>query len=178
MTQFNDKVSIGLCTLLICIIGLSLFGCASIRTTQIETSPEIISTDKISSSEEQYVNETDKISTSEEQYVNRTDYLNSPESVKLQIIAQLFAKSYFSGDLEGVKLYLADVNSAEVYGENIYNDLEYMILKWFPEDIASKTKIDVQYQFLIKGEDSVTYLGLVIEKISNEWKVTGFYLEK
>ena len=53
-----------------------------------------------------------------------------------------------------------------------------MVLKWFPEDIEAKTSIAVQYEFLVNGEDSVNYLGLTLNKISNEWKVTSFYLDK
>lgn len=110
--------------------------------------------------------------------VNGMDYLNSQDSIELQVIAQSFSKAYFSGNLEDVKLYLADKESAKVYEKNIYDNLQYMILKWKPEDIAVKTTIGMQYQFQEKGTDSADYLGLEMMKISDKWKVITFYLEK
>lgn len=124
------------------------------------------------------VSEGEATNTNEGQKVNKVDYLNSSESVKLQIVAQSFAKAYFSGNLEHVKLYLVDIKLAEVYSKNIYDNLQYMILKWEPEDIATQTRIGIQYQFQEKGTDSADYLGLDMIKISDEWKVDTFYLEK
>ena len=168
MNRFIKKTGIGTLSLLLCIAGgLLLFGC---------TSSENVSAEEISTAVE--ISTADEISTAEEKVNQEIDYLNSPDSLKLQIAAQSFAKSYFSSDMDGVKLYLADANSAEVSEKNIYNNLEYLILKWSPKDIAAKATIDVQYQFLVKGADSAEYLGLSMKKIMDDWKVTDFYFEK
>lgn len=122
--------------------------------------------------------EIDNATDQDDEKESKTDYLNSPESLEIQKVAQAFAKAYFSCDLEEVKLYLADVALAETYEENIYDNLEYLTLKWNPEDLATKTTISLQYQFQENGTDSATYLGMDMMKISDKWKITACYLEK
>lgn len=129
--------------------------------------PSVILTDKATVNPEE-ATDTD----------NNVDYLNSPDSVALQKTAQAFAKAYFSRDEEEIKLYIADAESAETYESDIYDNLQYLTLKWNPEDLAAEAFIKLQYQFQTDGEDSASYLGLEMMKISEKWKVVTWYLEK
>lgn len=110
-------------------------------------------------------------------YQSSSDFLNSPEGVKFQIAAQKFARAFFSADEEGMKEYLIDSNTAEPY-EDVFDDLEYLILKWSPSDIKSERIITASYEFKLAGEDSASYLSLEMEKVDNNWKVSFYGLEK
>lgn len=161
------------------------------NNTEIESTTEIVSKiDETPTANDKQVEE--QVVEADEELVpevaTQVDYLNSQESVEFQIVAQSFSKAYLSGDAESMKKYLGEVEGVEIffrdvdnvtaYKENVYGDLEYMILKWNPEDLATKTKMSVQYQFVVEGTDSADYLGLEMAKVSNEWKVIDYYIEK
>ena len=107
------------------------------------------------------------------------DYLNSPESVALQQTAQNFARAYFQSDRSKALEYavIAEEN-LEVWEKDVWDDLDYITLKWNPEKLAGEGAIEVQYEFRLRGEDSCNWLGLELMKIQDQWKVTNAYLEK
>lgn len=107
------------------------------------------------------------------------DSLNAVESVQFQTIVQNFANAYFRSDPEEAAQYsVIGEDEIEVYPEDIFDDLAYMVLKWNPQDLFDQSPVCVQYQWQRKGSDSADYLGLEVMKINEEWKVTNCYLEK
>ena len=118
---------------------------------------------------------------SEAQYTSYDlDVLNSPESVSLQIAAQKLARAYFRADDQEMGEYLAaDLDTIEPYSdEDVYADVDYMVLKWNPKDVLSDEPVYVQYEYRFAGEDSVTYLFMEMICVDGEWKVTSYGLEK
>lgn len=105
-------------------------------------------------------------------------YLNSTESVLFQETTWKFAKAYFSSDKEEIKKYLSDGVEPEVWEENVYDKLSRLILKWKPEELTTDKNKDVQYEFVLEGQDSCTYLGMVLEYQNDKWIVQEYYLEK
>lgn len=109
----------------------------------------------------------------------QTDYLNSPDGVALRQTAQDFAKAYFGADKETAKKYaVIEEENLEVWESDVWDKLDHFVLKWNPEDLAGKESIGVQYEFMMEGEDSYTYLGLELVRIQGVWKVSDVYLEK
>lgn len=104
--------------------------------------------------------------------------LNSPDSVAVQELLQTFVKAYFSQDLDMVKTCIANLDSAEVYEENVWDNLQSCVLKWNPEDLTDADTLSVQYQFQENGTDSASYLGIDLIKGVDGWKVSQWYLEK
>lgn len=106
-------------------------------------------------------------------------FLNSKEGHDFQVISWKFAKAYLSGDVSMMKNYLIDPENKEHYynTENRFNNVEFLILKLSPKNINEDSVI-AEYEFLLKGEDSYTYLYLEMKRINNEWKVQYFGLEK
>lgn len=117
---------------------------------------------------------------SESQYTSHDlDVLNSPESVSLQIAAQKFARAYFRADDREMGEYLADLDTVESYSdEDVYDDVDYMVLKWNPKDVLADKPVYVQYEYRLSGEDSVTYLFMEMIYVDGEWKVASYGLEK
>jgi hypothetical protein len=107
-----------------------------------------------------------------------TNYSNSVDSIRFQETVWQFAKAYFSSDKNEIKKYLADGVEPEVFKENAYDKLSRLILKWNPEELSKDKIMDVQYEFLFKGEDSCTYLGIVLKYQNEKWLVQEYYLEK
>lgn len=106
------------------------------------------------------------------------EIINSPDSIAFQDMTREFAKAYFSRDTESLSTFLDDSVEATVYEKNIWDDLELFVLKWNPLDISKEGTVEVQYQFQQKGESSSSYLGIELAKVSGEWKVQGYYIEK
>lgn len=117
---------------------------------------------------------------SESQYTSHDlDVLNSPESVSLQIACQKFARAYFRADDQERGEHLADLNTVEpYYDEDVYDDVDYMVLKWNPKDVLSDEPVYVQYEYRLSGEDSDTYLFMEMIYVDGEWKVASYGLEK
>ncbi|MBW7571199.1 hypothetical protein [Caproiciproducens faecalis] len=109
---------------------------------------------------------------------NLSDYLNSVDSVRFQETVWQFAKAYFSSDKDEIKKYLADGVKPEVWKVNAYDKLTRLILKWNPEELSKDKIMDVQYEFLFKGDDSCMYLGMVLKYQNDKWLVQEYYLEK
>jgi hypothetical protein len=121
---------------------------------------------------------TPKSHSNSSQERNLSDYLNSVDSVRFQETVWQFAKAYFSSDKDEIKKYLADGVKPEVSKVNAYDNLTRLILKWNPEELSKDKIMDVQYEFLFKGDDSCTYLGMVLKYQNDKWIVQEYYLEK
>lgn len=110
-------------------------------------------------------------------------YLNTPNGILLKQIADSFVKAYFSGDVDTVDQYLAadaDYSGDKVYQINgvvinVYDKLTHLLAKWYS---VSDETAEVEYEHLIEGEDSYTYMDVRIEYLDGKWLVTGVYFEK
>lgn len=109
----------------------------------------------------------------------KENFLNSTEGHDFLVISWKFSKAYLSGDVSTLKNYLHNPDNKSHYynTENIFDNVEFMILKLSPENIKEDSII-AEYEFQLKGEDSYTYLYLEMKKVNNEWKVEHFGLEK
>lgn len=105
-------------------------------------------------------------------------YLNRNESVLFQEATFKFAKAYFSSDKDEIKEYLADGVEPDVWKEDVYNKLSRLTLKWNPEELAEDKIMDVQYEFLLEGQESCNYLGMIFKYQNDKWTVQEYYLEK
>lgn len=105
-------------------------------------------------------------------------YLNNNDSVLFQEAVFKFAKAYFSADQEEIKKYLAKEVEPEVWDKDIFDDLSRLVLKWNPEELAMDKTMNVQYEFMVEGEDTSQYLGMVLEFHDEEWIVMEYYLEQ
>ena len=105
------------------------------------------------------------------------DFLISPDGVNFQATAYKAAKTFLNGDLEELTEYITE--SCEVDEElDLFKDIDYMVLKWHPDNIKSENEINTSYQFLLKGEDSASYVSMELIKVDSEWKVNSIALEK
>lgn len=110
-------------------------------------------------------------------YKTEADFLNHPDGVQFQAAAYRAAKAYLNGDFEALAGYLTD-NCVVDLKLDLFKDIDYMILKWGLDNIKSENHILASYEFLIKGEDSASYVSMELKKIDGEWKVDAIGLEK
>lgn len=111
-------------------------------------------------------------------YKTESDFLNSPEGVNFQKVGYKSAKAYLSGDLKQVAQYFLDPKNASLKTEDIFDNLEYMILKWSLRDIKSENEISASYEYKINGEDSVSYITMELQKVNSDWKIKFIGVEK
>lgn len=111
-------------------------------------------------------------------YQTEADFLNSPEGVKFQQVAYKGAKAYLSGNLNQVSKYFIDPKDASVVTENVFNNLDYMILKWRLSDIKSEDEILASYEYKLNGKDSVSYVIMEMKKVNNNWKIKSIGEQK
>lgn len=106
-------------------------------------------------------------------------FLNSKEGHDFQVISWKFTKAYLSGDVGTMERYLIDPENKDYSDntENMFEDVEFLILKLDPKNIKEDTVI-AEYEFGLKGQDSLTYLNLEMKIVDNEWKVQFCGLEK
>jgi len=93
------------------------------------------------------------------------DFLNSPDGVAFQIAAFRAAKAYLSGASPG-------------QSENLFNRIDYLIPKWSLDSIKSDDEISASYEFKLDGEDSVSYVSMILRKTAGQWQVDSIGLEK
>jgi len=111
-------------------------------------------------------------------YKTEADFLNHPDGVKFQKAAYRGAKAYLNGDLDELAGYLSDSCSVPEEKFDFFKDIDYMILKWNLHDMESKDSIGASYEFLLKGEDSVSYVTLHLITVDDDWKIDSIGLEK
>ncbi len=111
-------------------------------------------------------------------YETEADFLNSPEGVSFQVVAFKCAKAFLSGNLKEVSEYFIDQDNALIVTNNVFDDIDYIILKWTLGDIKTENEINASYQFNVKGEDTVSYLTMSLQKVDDEWKVKEIVEEK
>lgn len=105
-------------------------------------------------------------------------YLNSNESVKFQQATWNFAKAYFSADQEGLLQCMVGDSKAGTWEKDVFSQLNRLILKWNPQELSTDKQMEVQYEFAIEGEDSSSYLGMVLEYQEEQWLVKSYFIEK
>ncbi|MGY0374996.1 hypothetical protein [Clostridium sp. JNZ J1-5] len=185
--KIKQIITAGAILLTVAISG-SLVACSSNKSDSISSSRQIESTNTSSTAEQNtqtdkgQKNKTAETSNSKPEtgltYKTESDFLNSPEGVNFQKIAYKSAKAYLSGDLKQMSKYFVEPKDASLKTENIFNNLEYMILKWNLGDIKSENEINASYEFKVNGEDSVSYITMELKKVDNNWKVKSIALEK
>ena len=110
-----------------------------------------------------------------------TWFLNSVDGIAFQSVAFQAAKALLSADADELSLYMANPSDAlnAIQGmSDISDELEYLILIWSNDQIKSEVQINASYRFLLKGEDSVSFVSLELVRIEDEWKVCSLWLEK
>lgn len=153
-------------------------------TTMKDKSVESNITSKDESLEKDNKPENENSTETESQEVkSNDDVLLNEEETKLKKILEGFSEAYFRGDKKGMSSYLTDGVDIEDYNymmnkTDIYDTTEIKEFTGDISDIKDVNEIAVQYPFILEGEDSITYLGLEFIKMSGEWKVSNFYLEK
>lgn len=109
-----------------------------------------------SESEPDTVNAPDSV-----EYKTEAEFLNSPDGTKFQRTAYRAAKAYLSGDLNEFSEYLS---ASCVVNEkpDLFKDVDYMILKRGLYSMKSESETLASYEFLLNGEDSVSYVSMEI----------------
>lgn len=105
-------------------------------------------------------------------------FLRSKEGHDFQVVSWKFAKAFLSGDGSTMKSYLLDPKSKEHFysTENIFGDVEFLILKLDPKDIKEDS-VHAEYEYGVKGKDTLQYLNLDMKRVNNEWKVQFYGVE-
>ena len=111
------------------------------------------------------------------EYKTESEFLNSPDGVKFQSTAYKAAKAYLSGNTDELLQYATESLTIDTM-HNLFQDIDYMILKWSLDDIKDKDKIHAAYEFKLKGDDSVSYVSMELIRLDSEWKVDTVGIEK
>ena len=114
-------------------------------------------------------------------YQTEAEFLNSVDGGAFQIVAFKAAKALLSSDSVALASLLADPSEVEQTIVNIpyeYTDVEFLILVWSLDSIVNEDQIQASYRFLVRGEDSYTYVSMESAKIDGSWKVNWIGLEK
>ncbi|MCM1989128.1 hypothetical protein [Oceanirhabdus seepicola] len=170
----------------ILIVSGLLIGCGSNKKVSIETSNSEISTiaENNNKTEDKTEDKTDnKTNTNTlneecERLKHKDEFLKSKEGHDFQVVAWKFTKAYLSGDVSTMKSYLLNPEDKDNYynTENMFDDVEFLILKLDPDDIKDDM-INAEYEFCLKNNDYYEYLNLEIKKVDGKWKVQFYGLE-
>jgi hypothetical protein len=159
----------------ILIIGTLLVGCSNNEETNMKASDISVST--ISENTNKSGTSTSDGNTQNLEYKEK--FLKSKEGHDFQVVSWKFTKAYLSRDIHTMKLYLLDPESKDnsYNKENMFDDIEFLILNLNPKDIREDT-VNAEYEFGLKGKDTLQYLYLEMKKVNNEWKVKYYGLEQ
>lgn len=160
--------------MLILFAAILLVGCKNNREAGLKNSANAISTpvDSANTSNTAVLNEnTPDLELKEK-------FLNSKEGHDFQVVSWKFTKAFLSGEVSTMKNFLAEPEKKGHYysTENMFEGVEFLILKLSPKDIKAETVI-AEYEFGLKGRDTLQYLYLEMKKVNNEWKVQNYGLE-
>ena len=114
-------------------------------------------------------------------YQTEADFLNSVEGAAFQAVAYRAAKALLSADAKELAVYMADPAEAAkaVKGlANVYGSVEYLYLVWSLDSIKSDTQVNASYRYVLKGEDSYSYVSMELAKKDDVWKVRWLGIEK
>lgn len=101
-----------------------------------------------------------------------------------EVVANQFADAYFSGDIDGLKMHLAESCSqeAECYQPNAGEPLDVEIVR---AKGMQSIKIHnmwsgchLSVEFLAANDDSLTYLEMDFVREKSGWKIKSYALEK
>jgi hypothetical protein len=101
------------------------------------------------------------------------DFLKSIDGLAIQEVASNAAKAFLRTDVEELSQYLSHPTMAEKVQSysNVYNNLESFAFVWTPENRISDERVNISYQYVIKGEDSNSYVTMTLDKADGIWKV-------
>ena len=113
--------------------------------------------------------------------VGTDEYLGSEDCQKIRTILEAFAKSYFDGDVDAIKKFLASTYEGEV---DIYedtgtiSDLTVKGLSDADEKKIENGKCNVSIEFRDSNyEDMFLYLTFILVKEQGEWKIQFYGME-
>lgn len=112
-------------------------------------------------------------------YQSKQEFLDSSEGQSFQIAAYKFAKAFFENNERVIRGYLIDPDKDfHQHNQNYsFTNVEFMIIKLDSKDIKNDS-VSAQYEFKLDNEDSYTYLQLSMKKVSDQWKIESYGLEK
>lgn len=152
----------------------ALVGCSSNKKASTEATNSSVS--ELSAN----AKETDISTLNEdtEKLQHKEKFLKSIEGHDFQVVSCKFTKAYLSGDVSTMKSYLINPENKDNYynTENMFDDVEFLILKLDPNDIKEDTII-AEYEFCLKNHDYFQYLNLEMKKVNDKWKVEHYGLE-
>lgn len=114
-------------------------------------------------------------------YQTEAEFLSSQEGMQLRQAAYGAAKAMLSADADELSKYLIDPDNASRIIRNlndVSNNLVLLQFKFTLESIISDDEIWLSYEYALEGEDSFTYVSMVLRKVNSEWKVSDIGLEK
>lgn len=115
------------------------------------------------------------------EYQTEAEFLSSPEGMQLRQAAYGATKAMLSADADELAEYLIDPDNASRAIRNltdVSNNLALLQFKFTLESIISDDEIWLSYEYALEGEDSFTYVSMVLRKVNSEWKVRDIGLEK
>ncbi len=151
-----------------------LIGCESIKGEEPGNSVDTISASSENTNESNNTTLNKDVSGPE----LKEKFLKSKEGHDFQVVSWKFAKAFLSGDGSTMKSYLLDPKSKEHFynTENMFGDVEFLILKLDPKDIKEDS-VHAEYEYGVKGKDTLQYLNLEMKRVDNEWKVKFYGVE-
>jgi hypothetical protein len=101
------------------------------------------------------------------------DFLKSADGSAIQEVASNAAKAFLRTDAEELAQYLSHPAMAEKVQSysKVHDDLESFELVWNPENRVSDERVNISYQYVVKGEDTNSYVTMAIDKVDGIWKV-------
>jgi len=115
--------------------------------------------------------------------------LMNEESNTFQTVAKEAAVAMIRADITKLSALMIDVDMLDEtlpYLIDFYDELEFLRTTWSPENIRLPSfenirlpiEIYASYEYLIKGDDSLGYVSMILVKVDDEWKVREIYFEK
>ena len=175
---FMKKISIiSLFVLLVTFLG----ACSSPATEQVSDDP----TQPPMSNQFDVTNAETTLTESEKETLATYTFLRSFEGNKYQGTAYQFYRAYMLADIETAKGLLANPDDSELLSDfpeerKSLNDVNWLVLKVskYISSGENTGQVNAQYEIREAQNDTLDYLGIDMDYINGEWKVTNFYLEK
>ncbi len=121
----------------------------------------------------------------EKELLDRYTFLVSFEGNQYQGAAYEFYRAYFLADIETAKSLMANPDDTDLLSgfpeeRKSLDDISWLVLKVnnFIPSGENTGQVNAQYEIREAQKDSFDYLGIDMDCISGEWKVTNFYVEK
>ena len=105
-----------------------------------------------------------------------SDFLSTPDGLNFQILAYKIAVAWLRGDTEALTQYIPSPEFERTlqmgFLDNRFDELEYMLIM-LPQSMYDITENEIYtaiYQFMINGEDSVSFIDIELMKTADGWQ--------